>query len=116
MATELEDLERRGWEALSGPDGAEFYADVMADDGVMVFPGMVLDKEQTLRAIADAGPWLGFELSDVRVIEAAPNTAFIVYAATAQRSTDAAYRAVMTSGYVRRDGRWLLILHQQSPD
>jgi hypothetical protein len=29
-ADEVEELERRGWEALSGPDGVAFYADVMA--------------------------------------------------------------------------------------
>nr|MBA2632030.1 DUF4440 domain-containing protein [Chloroflexota bacterium] len=40
---ELEALEREGWAALTGPDGAAFYAEVMADDGLMVFPGMVLD-------------------------------------------------------------------------
>ena len=48
---ELEELERRGWDALCGPDGAAFYEELMADEGLMVFPGLVLDKPQTLRAI-----------------------------------------------------------------
>jgi len=33
VATELEALELRGWEALSGSDGAAFYAKLMAADG-----------------------------------------------------------------------------------
>ena len=37
VKAELEDLERRAWEALSGAGGAAFYETVMADDGVMVF-------------------------------------------------------------------------------
>jgi hypothetical protein len=51
--SELEALEVRGWEALSGPDGAAFYQEP--------------------------------------------------------------YRALMSSVYARRDGRWRLVLHQQTP-
>jgi uncharacterized protein (TIGR02246 family) len=114
MAHELEALERRGWEALSGPDGAAFYADVMADDGLMVFPGMVLDKERTLRAIRGEAPWAEFELSDVRVIESTPGAATVVYRAVARRGKFV-YRANMSTAYARRDGRWQLVLHQQTP-
>ena len=32
--SELEALEREGWEALSGPNGAAFYDELMADDGL----------------------------------------------------------------------------------
>ena len=113
---ELEALERRGWEALRGPDGAAFYRDVMADDGLMVFPGMVLDKEGTLEAIASAAPWSEFDLSDVRVVEASPDAAAVIYRAVARRAGEAPYRALMTSAYAFRDGRWRLIVHQQTPD
>ena len=111
---ELEALERRGWDALCGPDGAAFYADLMADDGLMVFPGMVLGKEQTLAAIEAAPPWASYELADVRVIDAAADAALVTYRATA--SGDGEYRALMTSAYVKRDGGWRLVLHQQTPD
>ena len=115
MAHELEGLERRGWEALSGPDGAAFYADLMADDGVMVFPGMVLDRHRTLRAIAAEPPWSEFDLSDLRVIEAGPDSGVVVYRANARRAGEAPYHALMSTAYVRRDGRWRLVLHQQTP-
>lgn len=112
---EVEALERRGWEALSGLDGAAFYDEWMAEDGLMVFPDMVLDKGQALAAIADADPWSSHQLSDVRVIEASPEVAIVVYRATASQAGAAEYRALMSSTYVRRDQRWLLILHQQTP-
>lgn len=111
----LEALERRGWEALSSTDGAAFYADLMADDGVMVFPGMVLDKAETVRAIADAPPWQAFELADLRVIQATPDSGIVTYDATAQRANEGEYRALMSTVYARREGRWRLVLHQQSP-
>lgn len=116
VATELEGLERRGWEALSGPDGARFYRELMADEALMVFPRMVLDKEETVQAIAGQSPWASFELSDVRVTMATADSAIVTYRATAQRAGEAPYRALMSTAYARRKGDWRLILHQQTPD
>jgi uncharacterized protein (TIGR02246 family) len=116
VARELEALERQGWEALSSPDGAAFYADLMADRGLMVFPSMTLDKAQTLRAMAAERPWSSFELADLRVIEGGPDSALVVYRAVAQRTGEATYRARMSSAYARQEGRWQLILHQQTPE
>ena len=113
--SELEALEREGWEALSGPNGAAFYDEQMADDGLMVFPGFVLDKRGSLEAISGAQPWTSFELSDLRVIEAGPDTGVITYRAAARREGAAPYHALMTSVYARRDGRWRLLLHHQTP-
>jgi hypothetical protein len=113
---ELEELERRGWEALSGPTGAGFYDELMADDGLMVFPGAVMDKPTTVRAIAGAPPWATFEMYDVRVIEAGPDVALVTYRATGQRHGEAPYRAMFTTVYARREGIWRLVLHQQTPD
>jgi uncharacterized protein (TIGR02246 family) len=115
-AREVEDLERRGWEALSGSDGSRFYAELMADDGLMVFPGVVFDKQATIQAIADAAPWATFEMSEVQVLEASPEAAIVTYRAMAQRHGQAPYRALMSTAYVRRKGSWQLILHQQTPD
>ena len=113
-AGEIEELERRGWQALSGSNGAAFYQDVMAEDGFMVFPGMVMDKPTAVATIRDVEPWTRFELADVRVAVDA-NAALITYRATAQRAGQPEYEAVMSSVYVRREGQWLLLLHQQSP-
>jgi uncharacterized protein (TIGR02246 family) len=115
MPHEVEDLERSGWDALSGPTGADFYDDLMTGDGLMVFSGLILDKQGALRAIAAARPWSRHALDDVRVI-GDDRTAVIAYHAVAQRTGEEEYRARMSSTYVRRAGRWRLLLHQQSPD
>ena len=112
---ELEALERRGWEALSGPRAAEFYDEVMADDGLMIFPGLVLDKPGTLRAMAAEAPWSTFTLVDVRVVGPTPDVGIVTYRASAQRPGEDRYAAHMTTVYVRSEGRWRLVLHQQSP-
>ena len=111
---EIEELERRGWAALSGPDGAAFYQDAMAEEGLMVFQGMVMDKATAIATIREVQPWSTFALSNVR-ITGDDNAALVTYQAKAQRAGQPEYEAVMSSVYVRRDGRWLLLLHQQSP-
>ena len=113
-AREIEDLERQGWEALSGPGGAAFYEDAMADDGLMVFPGMVMDKPTAVATIRDVQPWSRYDIADLRVA-ADDRAALVTYRAKAQRAGEREYEAVMSSVYVRRAGRWLLLLHQQSP-
>jgi hypothetical protein len=114
LAAELEALERRGWEALSGPNGATFYEEVMADDGLMVFPGMIMDREAALDAIRGAPPWSSFAVRDVRVT-ADNRGGLITYEAEARRGDAPPYEAVMSSVYVRRGTDWKLLLHQQSP-
>lgn len=113
---EIEALEREGWEALRTGAGARFYEALMAEDGLMVFPGSVMGRVQALEAIGNAPPWATFELADVRVIEATPDSAIVTYQATAQRTGEPEYRALMSSAYARRQGRWQLILHQQTPE
>jgi hypothetical protein len=112
---ELEALERRGWDALSGPGGEEFYEEHMAADGLMVFPGVVMDKQAALGAIRGAEPWSSYEIEDVRVVQAGADVGVVVYRARARRRDQPQYAAVMSSLYSRRDGVWRLVLHQQTP-
>ena len=111
---ELERLERDGWQALSGPHGATFYAAIMLDDGVMVFPGLMMDKASALDAIRSTAPWTTVELTDVRVIQPGPDSGVVTYRASAVRN-GTRYEAWMSSVYVQVDGAWRLVLHQQSP-
>ena len=88
----------------------------MAADGLMVFPGLVLDKAATVQAIAAERPWRRYELGDVTVIEATSGCGIVTYRAAAEREGEATYRALMTTVYAQRDGRWQLVLHQQTPE
>ena len=110
----LEEARRDGWQALCGPHGAEFYARLMLDEGLMVFPGMRLTKAEALEAMRQATPWSSFELSDLRVVIVGADAGLVVYTASAVRD-GRGYRAWMSSVYVQREGAWRLLLHQQSP-
>jgi hypothetical protein len=117
LETELLAIERQGWEALTGLGGRAFYADLLASDGEMVFPGMRLDRETALASIPEGvASWDGFDLDDVRVVPLGEGGAAITYRATARRGDDPPYVATMTSVYAHQDGRWRLVLHQQTPE
>ena len=111
----LLELEDEGWRALSASTGAAFYGDAMADDGLMVLPGMVLTKDEVVRSIGDAPPWSWFRLEEPRLVPLTDDSAVLAYRAVAQRTGAAEYRALMATTYVRREGRWLVALHQQTP-
>jgi len=117
-ATEAEvlALERAGWEALATAGAAgPFYANVLADQVLMLLPGgMVLDdREQVVEAMGGP-PWDRYELADERVLELSDDSAVVAYRATARRGATE-YTALFTSTYVRRASGWKLALHQQTP-
>ena len=112
MQEELLALERRFWE--DGGHGG-FYRERFADDGLTVFGFGTLDKEHTIDAIPSASPWENIELGEATVTQISDDVAAVTYAASASRAHDDRYDAVVSSVYVRRDGTWQLILHQQSP-
>jgi hypothetical protein len=113
---ELLELERRGWDALSGEHGAPFYDEVLADEGVMLFPSGVMDRAAVLAAMRLADPWVTYRLEAGTVVHPAPAVGTVTYRAIARREGSDAYEAWMSSTFVRDgEGCWRLVLHQQSP-
>ena len=104
-------LEDGFWRAAG--DGA-FYQAHMAVDGVCVLPVGVLDRDETIGAIAQAESWRRWEMRDVRLVELTGDVVTLVYRVEADRGEEP-YRAFVASTYVRRDGDWLLVVHQQTP-
>ena len=58
---ELLELEHRGWRSLCSSTGADFYGEIMTEDGVMVLShGFVLSRPQVIESLNDAPPWSGY--------------------------------------------------------
>ncbi|MGH2699001.1 MAG: nuclear transport factor 2 family protein [Actinomycetota bacterium] len=112
----LLDLEQDGWRALSGGDPVSFYDDILTEDAVMILPAPVgtLTREQAVESL-DVIPWSRFDISEPRVIELTESSALVTYKVVAQREGQGEYVALMTSAYVKANGRWKLALHQQTP-
>jgi len=114
---ELLELEERGWRALAtkGNVGQAFYASLLRDDAVMLFPGglRIEGRERILESIGSQ-PWDSFRIEDAQVLPLASGAAAVVYKVTAQRGESEPYVALVCSTYVR-DTDWKLVVHQQTP-
>ena len=111
----LLELEEQGWEALSSADPVQFCNEWLADDAVMIVPGMVIDRATFLDAVAHEQPWVSHRIEEPRVVQLSNDSAALVYRVKAQRDDQPEFAALLTSIYVNRAGRWQLALHQQTP-
>jgi hypothetical protein len=94
--------------------GADAYRRVLDPDAILIVPGMVLDRVETIAAM-DASPgWDEFTMARERVVELADGAALLTYRFDGRRG-DVRYAAQMGSVYVERDGGWRMIFHQQTP-
>lgn len=112
LENELREMEDGFWRV-----DEDHYRNGLADDVVMVFGGMgTLDRDAALASVADAPPWEEWSYDDVHVRRLGDTGALITYRTTARRpGSDGPYEAFLTSVYRREDGRWRLVLHQQTP-
>jgi hypothetical protein len=114
---ELIELEEQGWRALStqGDAGQKFYASVLREDAVMLFPGgmRIVGRERILQSLS-AQPWSSFQIENPQLVSLSPTAATLVYTVTAQRKGSEPYVALASSTYVRVE-TWQLVVHQQTP-
>ena len=111
----LLELEEQGWRALSSSDPVAFCIEWLADDALMVVPGSVIDRGAFLEAVAHAEPWKTHHIDDPQTLRISADSAALVYRVRAQRENQPEFTALLTSVYVAREGRWQLVLHQQTP-
>jgi hypothetical protein len=114
---ELIELEEQGWRALSteGDAGRKFYASVLREDAVMLFPGgmRIVGRERILQSLGSQ-PWDSVRIENPLVIPLTIDTSTLVYTATAQRKGSDPYVALISSTYVHGQ-TWQLVVHQQTP-
>jgi uncharacterized protein YchJ len=113
MGRELWQLEEQFW--LGGVD---FYQRTLAPDALMVLPQPVgvLDRTATVSSIRSGARWQNINMHEKHHVQASADTAVLTYLAQADRgNAETSYAAQCSSTYVRVNGRWLLVLHHQTP-
>lgn len=117
--TDIADLERRGWQALSsGPREAQsFYGAILAPDVEMLFPGgiRIVGRERVLETMGGP-PWASFEITGLQVATLSDTVRAITYKVVAQREGADEYHALVCSTYAFRAGTWQLAIHQHTPE
>jgi hypothetical protein len=113
LEKQLLNIEEKFWKGDS-----EFYRQNLTDDCLMVLPepAGILTKEEVVDAIAASRRWAGVAFKESQILQLAVDAAVLIYNATARREGDkSTYSALVSSGYVIRDGVWKLAFHQQTP-
>lgn len=113
---ELLALEHDGWKALCDGTAAQFYGDLMSADALMVLAnGTTMDRTEVSTALAQAPPWLRYEITDPRVVAIGPDAAALVYTGRAWREDSGEpFVGAMSSVYHRSQSGWRLALYQQT--
>lgn len=110
---EVLDLERQFW--LIGGVRPAFWQEHFADDGIIALPMGIMDKAQTVAVMGESGGWEWVQFGEARFVHT-ESTVIVSYQATARGEGELDdYTAVISSAYQKRDGRWILVFHQQSP-
>ena len=118
VARTLIALEKQSWDAWKAHDD-KFFAGFLSADHVEVGARGVNDKAQVVAGVASPLCRVEeFAVERFRVTRLSADTAVVVY--HARQKTQCGNVAVpspawVSSLYVRRDGRWLNALFQQSP-
>ncbi len=106
-------LERQFWTG-----DADFYREHLDDKCLVAFTDMagVMGKEDIAQMVKKDPPrWSDLKFEDKGMVTPADGIAILSYQASGKRGTGAAYKAVVSSGYVKRDGAWKMAFHQQTP-
>ena len=111
----LLEVEHAGWRSLCDGTAADFYRDVMTDDGVMVLAnGQVMTRDEVVETLASSPSWSSYEIAAPRTVVIGRDSTALVYTGTGHRQGADDFVGVMTSVYVREGETWKLALYQQT--
>jgi ketosteroid isomerase-like protein len=116
---DITSLEREYWDALRNRDLAT--AKKLTDDPCIVTgpQGAATIDQKQFAQMFESETWTlnDYELQDVQVREVSDDVAVIAYKVTEQMTVEGkplTLEAADASTWVRRDGRWLCVLHTES--
>ncbi|WP_319531502.1 DUF4440 domain-containing protein [uncultured Cohaesibacter sp.] len=111
MFTPFWRMEEQFW--LLGPD---YYAGHLAQNARMIFPDPVgiIENGNIIEMLRQAPRWRSVEISE-RSQARLEETIILAYHAVGVRDSGATYKAYCSSIYVKTEGDWQLLAHQQTP-
>ena len=108
---ELWAIEEKFW-----TQGADSARTMSAKGAVFVlpYPPGILQGDSVWREGLVAQRWRSVEFSE-RYYSQEKDVSVLAYRVSAERSDAPIYEALCTSTYLRDDGKWLRVVHQQTP-
>jgi hypothetical protein len=109
---DLYEIEKNFWTG-----DAQYYRQNLAEKCMVVFTEMagLKNREEVAAMITDPQRWQDLKLKDRNVVELADGAVLLSYRASAKRANGQPYEALVSSAYVKENGRWKMAFHQQTP-
>ena len=119
LLVELTALEKASWEAAVKGDKEFFRTYLAADSKWFLADGSVVDRDQVLMNNDDF-KLNSFKMSETSILRVSDDAAMIMYRVSYQgthKNQKEAYADIESSSlYVSRDGKWLEIFYQETPN
>lgn len=106
-------LEKKFWTGDSA-----FYEQNVDESCLIAFTrdmAGVMSNKDLAATVKSGNRWTNLEVDLKGLIRPSDDTAILSYEGHATRESGEDYAALVSSGYVKRDGRWKLVFHQQTP-
>jgi hypothetical protein len=118
LEKELLSIEQSLWKG-----GVDAYRRALDDDCLVAFVQQagVSSREEVAGTVEGAPRWKDLEMQVEGLLQPTPDIAILTYRASAVRGEgdeggeEQRYRALISSGYVKRHDAWKLMFHQQTP-
>jgi hypothetical protein len=93
------------------------YRANLDDECLVAFTQMagVSSREDVAGTVGNGPRWRNLDIEFEGVLQPTPDVAILTYRADAVRPEGERYRALVSSGYVKRNGSWKMMFHQQTP-
>lgn len=100
--------------------GKDHFLQHVDENCLLAFPQAgemhgVFSREQVADTVTSPTRWRDLTMSNRLLLQTTGETAVISYRADVTRADGEPYSALVSSGYVQRDGGWKLAFHQHSP-
>jgi hypothetical protein len=112
LEEDLLELEKGFW-----TEGGDYYRAHVDEECLLAFSDMagVHSNEEIASMNPGAGNWKNVSLDKKGLVELSDEAVVLTYEVGAQRKTGEPYKALVSTGYVKRDGEWKMAFHQQTP-
>lgn len=109
---DLMKLERGFW-----TEGADYYRQHVDEECLLAFAEMagVHSNAEIAGMNPGAANWRNVELNEKGLVRLSDDSVVLTYEVSANRKTGEPYKALVSTGYVKRDGEWKMAFHQQTP-
>lgn len=112
LVNELLGLETRFW-----TEGADYFRAHVDDQAMVAFGTLAgtLDNNSVASSVGGGPRWEAPKIQVKGCLEPTRGFALLTYRAEARNPDGQSYSAIVSSGYVDRNGSWKLAFHQHTP-